>query len=186
MLRYFLSINLTVSQDDGGNNNKGKVRVMEIISMPIGELIEYENNPRLNEKAVTPVANSIKEFGFKVPILLDKDNVIIAGHTRLMAAKRLGMTEVPCIRCEDLNPEQVKAFRLADNKVAEFADWDLAALQEELADIEDFNMEDFGFFELPEIDIDDYLKDKQDKPHDEEEEPERIQCPHCGEWFDKP
>ena len=157
---------------------------MEIILKPISELRAYENNPRLNDRAVEPVANSIEEFGFKVPILLDKDNVIIAGHTRLKAAEKLGMTEVPCIMCDDLNPEQVRAFRLADNKVAEFADWDLEKLQIELGDI-DMDMEEFGFFELPEIDIDDYLKDKQDKPV-EDEEPERIQCPHCGEWFDKP
>lgn len=159
--------------------------MMEIIAMPIGDIVAYKNNPRINDKAVEPVAESIKEFGFKVPILLDKDNVIIAGHTRLKAAKQLGMKEVPCIRCEDLTPEQVKAFRLADNKVAEFADWDLAALNIELGDIQ-MDMEKFGFFELPEIDIDDYLKDKQDKPADEEKEPERIQCPHCGEWFDLP
>ena len=157
---------------------------MEIIMKPISELQAYDNNPRLNDRAVDPVAKSIEEFGFKVPILLDKDNVIIAGHTRLRAAKKLGMTEVPCIMCDDLNPEHVKAFRLVDNKVAEFADWDLAKLQMELGDIE-MDMEEFGFFELPEIDIDDYLKDKQDKPV-EDDEPERIQCPHCGEWFDKP
>lgn len=157
---------------------------MEIIMKPISELQTYDNNPRLNDRAVDPVAKSIEEFGFKVPILLDKDNVIIAGHTRLRAAKKLGMTEVPCIMCDDLNPEQVKAFRLVDNKVAEFADWDLAKLQMELGDIE-MDMEEFSFFELPEIDIDDYLKDKQDKPV-EDDEPERIQCPHCGEWFDKP
>lgn len=155
---------------------------MEIIQKPVDELIQYENNPRLNDKAVTPVANSIKEFGFKVPILIDKDDVIIAGHTRLKAAIQLGMREVPCILCDDLTPEQVKAFRLVDNKVAEFADWDLAKLNIELGDIE-MDMEEFGFFELPEIDIDEYLKDKQDKPV-EEPEPERIQCPHCGEWFD--
>ena len=157
---------------------------MEIITKSVDDLIQYENNPRLNDKAVTPVANSIKEFGFKVPILIDKDDVIIAGHTRLKAAIQLGMREVPCILCDDLTPERVKAFRLVDNKVAEFADWDLAKLNIELGDIE-MDMEEFGFFELPEIDIDEYLKDKQDKPV-EEPEPERIQCPHCGEWFDLP
>lgn len=157
---------------------------MEIIQKPVDELIQYENNPRLNDKAVTPVANSIKEFGFKVPILIDKDNVIIAGHTRLKAAIQLGMREVPCILCDDLTPEQVKSFRLVDNKVAEFADWDIAKLNIELGDI-DMDMEEFGFFELPEINIDEFLEDKQDKPV-KEEEPERIQCPHCGEWFDLP
>lgn len=77
---------------------------MEIILKPVNELMAYENNPRINDRAVEPVAKSIKEFGFKVPILLDKDNVIIAGHTRLKAAKELGMKEVPCIMCDDLTP----------------------------------------------------------------------------------
>lgn len=156
---------------------------MEIITMDVDELHEYENNPRLNENAVEPVAESIREFGFKVPILIDKDNVIIAGHTRLKAARSLGMDEVPCIRCEDLSPEQVKAFRLADNKVGEFADWDLSALNIELGEIE-MDMERFGFFDLPEVDIDQFLSDHVKEPTDKAEEPKRIQCPHCGEWFD--
>lgn len=163
---------------------------MEVRMMPVGELVMYENNPRINDRAVGPVAESIKEFGFKVPILIDKDNVIIAGHTRLKAAERLGLTEVPVILCDDLSPEQVKAFRLVDNKVAEYADWDLNALNVELGslDLPDVDMEKFGFFELPNLDIDDFLVDKKDKmPEDEEdEEPQRVQCPHCGEWFDLP
>lgn len=163
--------------------------VENIVVLPIEELRAYGNNPRLNDKAVDPVAESIKEFGFINPILIDKDNVIIAGHTRLKAALRLGLASVPCIRCEDLTPEQVNAYRLVDNKTAEYADWDLAKLNAELSelavDIPELDMEKFGFFELLEIDIDDYLKDKQDKQV-QEEEPERIQCPYCGEWFDKP
>lgn len=157
---------------------------VKIVYLAVKDLIPYANNPRINEAAVEFVAKSIKEYGFKVPILLDGDNVIIAGHTRLKAALKLGMDEVPCIMCDDLTPSQVKAFRLVDNKTAEFADWDLEKLQLEIKDI-DFNMEEFGFFELPEINIDDYLVDKQDKPISDNE-PERIQCPHCGEWFEKP
>lgn len=160
---------------------------MEIINMPVGGVKQYDNNPRINDKAVGPVAESIRNFGFKVPILLDENNVIIAGHTRLKAAISLGMTEVPCIRCDDLTPEQVRAFRLVDNKVAEFADWDLGKLNIELGEIDlpELDLELVGLFELPPIDIDDYLKDKQDKPH-EDEEPQRVQCPHCGAWFDLP
>ena len=160
---------------------------MEVINVPVEQVREYENNPRINDKAIEPVAESIRNFGFKVPILLDNNNVIIAGHTRLKAAKQLGMTEVPCIYCDDLTPEQVQAFRLVDNKVAEFADWDLRLLNLEIKtiDLPELDLEKVGLFELPPIDIDDYLKDKQDKPH-EEEEPERVQCPHCGEWFDLP
>ena len=103
------------------------------------------------------VANSIKEFGFKNPIIIDKNNVIIAGHTRLESAKRLGMKEVPIIHADDLTEEQVKAFRLADNKVSEKAEWDFNMLDAELADL-DINMEDFGFDKL-DINIDDYGTD---------------------------
>lgn len=94
---------------------------MNIIEIDINELKVYENNPRNNEQAVDKVAASIEEFGFKVPIIIDRDHVIIAGHTRLLAAKELGLEKVPCIVADDLTPEQVKAFRLADNKVSEYA-----------------------------------------------------------------
>lgn len=98
---------------------------MEIVLKGIEELIPYENNPRNNDEAVKYVAESIRQFGFKVPMVIDKDGVIVAGHTRFKAAKELGMTEVPCIIADDLTEEQVKAFRLADNKVAEIATWDI-------------------------------------------------------------
>lgn len=117
---------------------------MEIITKKIDEVIPYENNPRKNDEAVDYVAKSIKEFGFKVPIIIDKNNVIVTGHTRLKAAKKLGLTEVPCIMADDLTEEQIKAFRLADNKVAEFAEWDDDLLKIELDDI-DIDMTDFGF-----------------------------------------
>lgn len=110
----------------------------------IDELIPYTDNPRVNGSAVDKVANSIKEFGFKNPIIIDKNNEIIAGHTRLKAAKALGMKEVPIIRAEDLNEDQVKAFRLADNKTAEFSEWDEDLLESELNDIE-MDMSEFGF-----------------------------------------
>ena len=122
---------------------------MEIKEIKIEELKPYENNPRHNEAAVGPVANSIKEFGFKVPIIIDKDNVIIAGHTRLKAAKLLGLETVPCVLADDLTEEQAKAFRLADNKVSELAEWDFDDLERELEELDamdlDFEMSDFGF-----------------------------------------
>lgn len=99
------------------------------------KLIPYINNPRVNDNAVDKVAASIKEFGFKNPILIDKENVIIAGHTRLKAAKKLGLKKVPVIRVEDLTENQIKAFRIADNKTAEFADWDIELLNIELESI---------------------------------------------------
>src|SRR5699024_9392747 len=122
--------------------------VMNITNMRISELKEYENNPRsINDEAVEKVAKSIEEFGFKVPIIVDGNNVIVAGHTRREAAEQLGMDEVPVIIADDLSEEQVKAFRLADNKVAEFSDWDIGMLEEEINDLisDDFDMEQFGF-----------------------------------------
>lgn len=118
---------------------------MDIINIALKDLKPYENNPRKNDDAVKYVAESIKEFGFKVPIVIDKDNVIVAGHTRYKAAKKLGMTEIPCIIADDLTDEQIKAFRLADNKVAEKAEWDFDLLNTELDDIIDLDMELFGF-----------------------------------------
>lgn len=113
------------------------------------ELKEYENNPRNNEAAVDAVAKSIEEFGFKVPIVITSEHVIIAGHTRLKASKKLGLTEVPCIIADDLTDEQIKAFRLADNKTAELATWDFSKLEDELASIE-MDMSLFGFEDLEE------------------------------------
>lgn len=118
---------------------------MQIIDMKVSELIPYKNNPRKNQPAVDYVANSIKEFGFKVPIIIDKNNEIVAGHTRLLAAKKLGMDTVPCIMADDLSDEQIKAFRLADNKVSEFAEWDENLLNIEMDGLA-LDMEQFGFF----------------------------------------
>jgi len=113
--------------------------------MAIGDVKPYANNPRNNKQAVDKVAASLKEFGFRQPIVVDKDHVVIVGHTRLLAAKKLKMTEVPVLIADDLTDEQVKAYRLADNKTAEFAQWDLDKLTDELAGIADIDMEDFGF-----------------------------------------
>lgn len=120
---------------------------MNIRDIRTCDLKPYENNPRLNEDAVDLVAASIDEFGFKQPIVVDKDLIIIAGHTRWKAAQKLGLETVPCIQADDLTPTQVKAYRLADNKVAEAAQWDLDTLQFELEELDnmDFDMEPFGF-----------------------------------------
>lgn len=118
---------------------------MNIQDISIKDLKPYEKNPRHNDQAVDYVAESIKQFGFKVPIVVDKDNVIVAGHTRYKAAKKLGINVVPCIIADDLTEEQIKAFRLADNKVSEIADWDMDLLSEELDDIFNLDMEAFGF-----------------------------------------
>ncbi len=118
---------------------------MNIQMLKLSDIKPYEKNPRKNNEAVKYVAESIKEFGFKVPIVIDKDNVIIAGHTRYKAAKRLKMKEVPTIIADDLTDEQVKAFRLADNKVAEKAEWDFDLLPLEINDIVNIDMGAFGF-----------------------------------------
>ena len=117
---------------------------MNITHKTLDELVPYENNPRNNEGAVDYVVESIKEFGFKVPIIIDKNNVIVAGHTRYKASKKLGINKVPCIIADDLTDEQIKAFRLADNKVAEIATWDFDKLDLELSTLE-MDMELFGF-----------------------------------------
>lgn len=153
---------------------------MEMIMKKIEVLHPYENNPRKNEGAVDAVANSIKEFGFKVPIVIDKKDTIVTGHTRFLAAQKLGLEEVPCILADDLTPKQIRAFRLADNKTSELAGWDFTKLDEELALIDDLDMTDFGFIDHEDIDVDSFFASAEEKP----KEPRQIQCPHCGEWFD--
>ena len=135
---------------------------MTIKEINITELKPYENNPRHNDAAVEGVANSIRAFGFKVPIVIDKNKVIVAGHTRWKAANMLGLEKVPCIIADDLTEEQIKAFRLADNKVGELATWDFDKLETELAGLADFEMNLFGFDDLEEPEYDDLERDETD------------------------
>lgn len=123
---------------------------MNVKEINIKDIRPYEKNHRKNNSAVAYVAESIKQFGFKVPIIIDKNNVIVAGHTRYKASKKLGINTVPVIIADDLTDEQIKAFRLADNKVAEQAEWDIDLLNEELEEIFDIDMTDFGFEVLEE------------------------------------
>lgn len=150
---------------------------MEIIEKKLSEITPYENNPRKNDDAVEYVANSIREFGWKVPIVIDRDGVIIAGHTRYKAAQKLGYETVPCIMADDLTPEQVKAYRLADNKVSELAGWDFEMLDAELEDI-DLDMEAFGF-DLSGGEFPDLFGEAPEK--EESKKKKTIVCPHCGE-----
>lgn len=157
---------------------------MEIKRVKLSEIRPYEKNPRRNDSAVDAVAASIKEFGWQQPIVVDKDGVIIAGHTRYKAAKKLKCKEVPVVYADNLTEEQVKAYRLADNKVGEIANWDFDMLKTELADLADigFDMKPFDF------DFD------RAKEQEEENAPEsfdeftgaeqvRHTCPRCGyEW----
>lgn len=121
---------------------------MNVIQVDVNSLKPYKNNPRNNDNAVSAVANSIREFGFKVPIVIDSDHVIVAGHTRLKAAQALGLSTVPCIVADDLTDEQIKAFRLADNKVGELAEWDIDLLIDELELLDSIDMSEFGFEEI--------------------------------------
>ena len=133
---------------------------MNIVNLKVEELIPYINNPRNNTEAVDKVAASIKEFGFKVPIVIDKDNIVVTGHTRLLASKKLGLQEVPCVIADDLSPAQIKAFRIADNKVSEYAEWDEDMLKVELEELEemDFDLDsvsiDFSDFDMA-LDLED-------------------------------
>jgi ParB-like chromosome segregation protein Spo0J len=142
---------------------------LEVVYKNIDEVIPYINNPRHNEAAIDKVAASIKEFGFKVPIVIDRENVIVTGHTRREAAKRLKMENIPCIYADDLTPAQVKAFRLADNKVSEYASWDDDLLKLEFDALTDMGV-DLGItgFESDEIDsllnVDEIVEEDEEKP----------------------
>lgn len=151
---------------------------MDIIEMPIAEIIPYENNPRKNDGAIEAVANSIKEFGFKVPIIIDKDNVIVAGHTRLKAAEKLGLESVPVIKADDLTDEQIRAFRLADNKTAEYSEWDEKKLHAILAGLNPDMLESFGFQMDDPVDFEQFFEEAEEKEH-------LIKCPLCGETFNR-
>lgn len=155
---------------------------MTIVDKKLSELKPYEKNPRHNEEAVKYVKNSIKEFGFKVPIVIDKDNVIVAGHTRYLASKELGLETVPCIVADDLSPTQIKAFRLVDNKTSEKSYWDFDLMNQELLDIGvdldmmqfDFRMplEDEDFTEFDDDEEDESDDDSDDQSSDDGSEPE--------------
>ena len=146
---------------------------MQVIEKELSWLKPYANNPRDNESAVEPVAKSIKEFGFKGPIVATSDGEVINGHTRFKASKLLGLEKVPVIIADDLTDEQIKAFRLADNKVSEFSKWNEDKLRDELKQLE-MDMAEFGFefAELTEI-----LEEEKEK----EQEPEIKFTEELGE-----
>ena len=122
---------------------------MQVELRNINDIRPYEQNPRQNDQAVDAVAASLKEFGFRQPIVVDADGVIIAGHTRWKAARKLGLAKVPVHVATDLTPEQVRAYRIADNKTGELADWDLTILPIELAELQagGFSMDALAFDE---------------------------------------
>jgi len=120
---------------------------MEILNIPLNQIKEYKKNPKSHPKEqIIKIANSIREFGFNVPVLLDKDNILIAGHGRYLAAKELNLKEIPTIKIENLNPEQIKAYRIADNRLTE-SDWEYDFLAQEITDLKDagFELDYLGF-----------------------------------------
>ena len=155
---------------------------MEIIYKSTKEIKPYENNPRNNNEAVEKVAVSITDYGFRVPIIIDSNNVIVAGHTRYKAALKIGCESVPCIVIDDLTPEQIRAYRLIDNKTAEYSSWDFEMLEKELKsldiDISEFEFPDLG--ETLDISDDDFYTDETVK----NVKVKSIKCPHCGETFE--
>ena len=138
---------------------------MNIQALPLADIHPYGRNPRKNDEAVKSVAASIREFGFLVPLVIDQNHEIVAGHTRFKAAQTLGMKAVPCVIAEELSEDQIKAFRLADNKVGEMAQWDMDLLPLELADIQ-MPMTDFGFESISDEDFSENftLDDGEKKP----------------------
>lgn len=164
----------------------GQLRVKYV---PIGDVRPYEDNPRRNDGAVQAVATSIREFGWKQPIVVDADGTIVVGHTRYKAALALGMDEVPVVVASDLTPEQCAAYRLADNRVGELAEWDEKLLAQELDGLSDIDVEQFGFApgqSLDGYDIDSLFEDYDGGGSDASlgGRQKVVTCPRCGETFE--
>lgn len=158
---------------------------MKIVNKNISDIKPYENNPRINVDSVDKVANSIKEFGYRVPIIIDKNNVIVAGHTRLLAAEKLGITEIPCIVADDLTEQQINAFRLVDNKTTEFSDWDYEKLKEELYAL-DMDLSEYGFEKISE-EFKEALDNTSKELSSDEYNDDNFECtcPRCGFKFNR-
>lgn len=166
---------------------------LKIIYKESKELKEYENNPRQNDRTVEKLIESIQEYGFLIPILIDKNNIIVAGHARKRAADSLKLKEVPCIYVENLTSEQVKKFRLVDNKTAEFSDWDMEKLKQEMEEIEAtanntikdlVDIFEFINFNAESLEVNDseFLQDTEIVK--ERNAKSRVRCPKCGEEFE--
>lgn len=161
------------------------MKKIQIEMIPLKQLVPYQNNPRKNDSAVEYVKNSIVRFGFKVPVVVDANNMIVCGHTRYKAAVKLNIRDVPCVRADDLTEDQIRAFRLADNKVAEKSSWDLDRLEQELDMLPDIDMSEFGFNVGGDEDTEERLSDGVELATDSFEKGYRYECPNCGLRFDK-
>jgi len=163
---------------------------MKIIQMNIKDIKPYSNNPRKNDKAIDKVAESIKQFGFRQPLVIDKDNIIIVGHTRYSAAKKLKVKSLPVVIADDMTEQQIKAYRIADNKTNEFAEWDLELLASELEDIDMFTGFDENeinaLFNNSALDINFNENDNNESGQESNvnSEKKEIKCPHCNMYFE--
>ena len=160
---------------------------MKIIEKRLDEIHPYENNPRINDGAVQFVMNSILEFGFKIPIIIDGEGTIVCGHTRYKAAKKLKMKTVPCILVDDLDEDQIKAYRLADNRVGEFSEWNTDKLDVEMNELErmDIDMTMFGFGYEVDYSEDQEENEDEDEGASDQKEILRCRCPKCGYRFNE-
>lgn len=157
--------------------------MLKLEMWPIEKLKPYEKNPRKNEDSVEPTANSIKKFGFLVPAVIKSDGTLITGHTRLKAAKKAGLKEIPVIIADYLSDEDARGFRMADNKTGERSMWDEELLAEELESIFSFDMADFGFMDngISDEQIDAFFDDKET----ETDHKKHVHvCPRCGYEFE--
>jgi site-specific DNA-methyltransferase (adenine-specific) len=155
---------------------------LNVIERPMKDIKPYERNPRKNKRAIAAVKRSIQEFGFRVPIIIDGSGVIVAGHSRYQAAKELGFTSLPTLVADDLTDEQVKAFRIADNRTVDFADWDAELLNAELHDIS----LDLDWLELADLGVGaEFMPGSEDEQGNlSEKTPVMVTCPHCGQEFE--
>lgn len=154
---------------------------MKVIKVNIDDIKEYSKNPRFNDKAIEYVRKSIENYGYLNPILIDKNNVIISGHTRYKALKEMNKKEIEVIRVEDLTDKQIKAFRIADNKVAEISSWNNFALLDELKELSDEVKKELKEFDFEYNNEDDIEINNDDFVSNEEVEEKEIVCPYCGE-----
>lgn len=161
---------------------------MQTVMMQVDEIKPSPDNPRDNSRAIDAVAASIQEFGFKVPCVVDEEGILITGHTRLEAAKKLGLKKIPVIVAVDMDEEKKRQFRLADNKIGELSTWDIEKAEKEMAEIKDFDMGKFGFSDyLCSIQggtEDDLVQAHDDRKNGEVDE-KSIKCPRCHAIFSK-
>lgn len=181
---------LDIARLDGGQLKKLESLKQKLVYLPIDEVVPSKNKARKNMHAVPTVAASIRQLGFRNPIYIDaKTNTICSGHTRWYAAKKLGLTKVPCVPIDDLSPELLRLLRLADNKVAEIAGWDFSELESELSalkiDLPDIDLGELGFSSGNDVDVDNFFEDGAVEGKPKEAKKVKCTCPECGHEFEQ-